>query len=61
MNDKKILTVKIPERMNLKKLKLGIDFNLELSDDNPISEEETEYKRLKEAAGQLGINIETEK
>ncbi len=47
--------------MNLKKLKLGIDFDLELSDDHPLSEDEPEYKRLKESAQMLGINIKTER
>ncbi len=48
-------------RMSLKKLTLSIDFDLELSADNPLSEDDPEYKRLKESAQQLGINIETEK
>ena len=46
-------------RMNLQKLKLSIDFDLEL--DHPLSEDDPEYKRLKESAQMLGINIETEK
>jgi hypothetical protein len=48
-------------RMNLKKLRLSIDFDLELSDDHPLSEDDPEYKRLKEAAQQLGINLKTER
>ena len=48
-------------RMNLTKLKLGIDFDLELSEDHPLSEDDPEYKRLKEAAQQLGINLKTER
>jgi len=45
-------------RMQLKKLNLGIQFEIEPSSDHPIDKNEPAFKAIKEAAKQLGLSIE---
>jgi len=44
-------------RMNLKRLRLGIDFELETQDGQPLDENDPAFKAMKEAARQLGIDF----
>ena len=45
-------------RMNLKRLRLGIDFELETQDGQPLDENDPALKAMKEAARQLGLEID---
>jgi hypothetical protein len=45
-------------RMGLKKLRLGIDFELVTQDDQPLDENAPALKAMKEAARQLGLRLE---
>jgi len=47
-------------RMNLKKLGLGVQFEMVLPDDQPLSENDPTFKGMKEAARQLGLKVEIE-
>ena len=47
-------------RMNLKKLGLGVQFELALPDDGALSEEDPALKAMKEAARQLGLKLRVE-
>ncbi|RMG51605.1 MAG: hypothetical protein D6723_10295, partial [Acidobacteria bacterium] len=46
--------------MNLKRLKLGIDFEMEVRDDQALEETDPKVKAMKEAANQLGLEIDME-
>jgi hypothetical protein len=46
-------------RMNLKKLHLGVQFEMVLPDDKPLSENDQAFKQMKEAARQLGLELTT--
>jgi hypothetical protein len=43
--------------MNLKKLHLGVQLEMVLPDDHPLSENDAAYKAMREAARQLGIEL----
>ena len=45
-------------RMNPKRLRLGIDFEIETGDGQPLDENDPAFKAMKEAARQLGLEIE---
>ncbi|RJQ08781.1 MAG: ATP-binding protein [Bacillota bacterium] len=45
-------------RMNLKKLKLGVQFEMELSEARVLTENDPAIKAMKEAARQLGLELE---
>jgi hypothetical protein len=45
-------------RMNLKKLGLGVQFEMVLPEDRPLSENDPALKAMKEAARQLGLTFE---
>lgn len=45
-------------RMQLKKLNLGIQFEIEPSSDHPIDKNDPAFKAMQEAAKQLGLSIE---
>lgn len=45
-------------RMNLKKLGLGVEFEMVLPEDRPLSEDDPALKAMKEAARQLGLTFE---
>jgi len=45
-------------RMNLKKLGLGVQFEMVLPDDQALSESHSALKAMKEAARQLGLRFE---
>ncbi len=45
-------------RMNLKVLKLGIDFEMETQDSQPLDESDPVLKAIEEAARQLGLPLE---
>lgn len=47
-------------RMNLKHLRLGIDFELETQDGQHLDENDPALKAMKEAARQLGLEIDTQ-
>lgn len=47
-------------RMNLKRLRLGIDFEMEAKDGQPLDENDPTVKALREAARQLGLELEEE-
>ncbi len=47
-------------RMNLKKLGLGVQFEIVFPDDEPLSETDPALKTMKEAARQLGLTFEVE-
>jgi hypothetical protein len=47
-------------RMGLKKLRLGIDFELVTQDDQPLDENVPALKAIKEAARQLGLKLAEE-
>lgn len=47
-------------RMNLKKLKLGVQFEMELPEAGALNESDPALKAMKEAARQLGLTLETE-
>ncbi|GIW42342.1 MAG: hypothetical protein KatS3mg076_2919 [Candidatus Binatia bacterium] len=47
-------------RMNLKKLQLGVHFEMVLPEDRPLSENDPALKAMKEAARQLGLKLDTE-
>jgi len=47
-------------RMGLKKLRLGIDFELVTQDDQPLDENSPALKAMKEAARQLGLKLADE-
>ena len=47
-------------RMNLKGLKLGISFEMETQDDQPLNESDPTLKAMKESARQLGLVLEEE-
>ena len=44
--------------MNLKGLRLGIDFEMEAQDDEPLDTNDPAFKAMKEAARQLGLKLE---
>jgi hypothetical protein len=46
--------------MNLKRLRLGIDFELEPPDDKPLDANDPAVKAMKESARQLGVDVEEE-
>ena len=46
-------------RMNLKKLELGVRFEMVFPDEPAVSEGDTAIKTMKEAARQLGLEVET--
>ncbi|MDA8238962.1 MAG: hypothetical protein M0Z67_01190 [Nitrospiraceae bacterium] len=45
-------------RMQLKKLNLGIQFEIEPSSEHPINKNDPAFKAMQEAAKQLGLKIE---
>lgn len=45
-------------RMDLKRLKFGIDFEMQTKDDHPLDENDSTLKTIEEAARQLGLLIE---
>ena len=47
-------------RMNLKKLGLGVQFEMVLPEDRPLGENDPALKAMKEAARQLGLKFDTE-
>ena len=47
-------------QMRLKKLGLGVQFEMALSDDGPMSENDAAFKAMKEAARQLGLKLQIE-
>jgi hypothetical protein len=47
-------------RMNLKKLGLGVEFEMVLPEDRPLGENDPALKAMKEAARQLGLTVEVE-
>ena len=47
-------------RMGLKKLRLGIDFELVTQDGQPLDENAPALKAMKEAARQLGLKLKEE-
>ncbi|MBC7352707.1 MAG: DUF499 domain-containing protein, partial [Thermogutta sp.] len=47
-------------RMSLKKLGLGVHFEMVLPDDQPLSENDQALKAMKEAARQLGLEFDSE-
>lgn len=47
-------------RMNLKRLRLGIDFELEPPDEKPLDANDPAVKAMKESARQLGVDVEEE-
>lgn len=47
-------------RMNLKKLQLGIQFEMELPEDRSLDPNDPTFKAMKEAAQQLGLRFEIE-
>lgn len=47
-------------RMNLKRLRLGIDFELEVPDDQSLDENDSMFKAMRESANQLGLKLETD-
>jgi hypothetical protein len=44
--------------MNLKKLRLGIEFEMVLPEDRPLSEDDPGLAAMKEAARQLGLELD---
>ena len=48
-------------RMNLKKLGLGVQFEMVLPEDGTLSENDSAFKAMKEAARQLGLTLTIEK
>ena len=46
-------------RMNLKKLKLGVQFEMVLPKDGRLNEDDSAIKAMKEAARQLGLTLDT--
>lgn len=46
-------------RMSLKKLQLGVEFEMELPEGREMSENDPAFKAMKEAARQLGLKFET--
>ena len=46
--------------MGLKRLRLGIDFELEALDAKPLDVNDPAVKAMKESARQLGVNVEEE-
>ena len=46
--------------MNLKKLHLGVQFEMEVSADQQLDPNDPALKAMKEAARQLGLKFETE-
>lgn len=48
-------------RMNLKKLGLGVQFEMVLPDDRPLSADDPAVKTMKEAARQLGLEFEIDR
>ena len=47
-------------RMNLKKMQLGVQFEMELPEGSELSGNDPSFKAMKEAARQLGLNFEAE-
>jgi hypothetical protein len=47
-------------RMNLKKMRLGVDFELETRDDESLTPDDPTLKAMDESARQLGLEIEKE-
>lgn len=47
-------------RMSLKRLELGVQFEMELPEDRRLSENDPDLKAMKEAARQLGLHFETD-
>ena len=47
-------------RMNLKQLKLGVDFEIKASEDHPLDADDPAMKAMREAARQLGLEIDFE-
>jgi hypothetical protein len=43
--------------MNLKRLRLGIDFEMEMQDGQPLDEHDPTLTGMKEAAQQLGLTL----
>lgn len=46
--------------MNLKKLKLGVQFEMEFPEEGALNESDPALKTMKEAARQLGLTLESE-
>jgi hypothetical protein len=47
-------------RMNLRRLRLGIDFEMEMPEEQPLDENDNTLKAMKESANQLGLKMEAE-
>jgi len=47
-------------RMNLKRLRLGIDFEMVTRDSQPLAEDDSALKAMQESARQLGLEMEVE-
>ena len=47
-------------KMNLKKLGLGVRFEITLPEDSPLSENDSAFKAMEEAATQLGLKLQVE-
>jgi hypothetical protein len=47
-------------KMNLKQLSLGVQFEMVARDDEPLSENDSTFKAMKEAARQLGLKLDIE-
>lgn len=47
--------------MNLSKLGLGVQFEMVLPDDRPLSADDPAVKTMKEAARQLGLEFEIDR
>jgi hypothetical protein len=47
-------------RLNPKRLRLGVDFEIEASEERPLDAEDPALKRMQEAAEQLGLEFEVE-
>jgi hypothetical protein len=47
-------------RLGLKRLRLGIDFELEVLEDKPLDASDPAVKAMKESARQLGVDVEEE-
>ena len=47
-------------RMNLKRLRLGVQFEMETAEGQELDENDPDLKAMREAAGQLGLKIDIE-
>ncbi|GIU92123.1 MAG: hypothetical protein KatS3mg011_1029 [Acidimicrobiia bacterium] len=47
-------------RMNLKRLDLGVHFEMVLPEDQPLGDNDPALKSMKEAARQLGLELDIE-